>query len=88
MPNEWNNIMTIDPEKVAELFVEVSKAIKAIDSDAKIVALSSFDEIWTDNHYTNYYSATESGHNDINHNSWLARVLKTKFMNDNNLEIL
>ena len=84
MPGEWNNISLISPEKYAELVVTVSKAIKGIDSNAKIVALSSMDDIWSETHDLSYYSATEYGHQTINHNSWMAKVFKTKWLDGNN----
>ncbi len=87
MPGEWNNISYMTAEKYAEIVAEVSKKIKSIDSDAKIVALSSMDDIWSDNRDYSYYSKTEVDHQNISHDSWMAKVFKTRWLNNNNEEV-
>ena len=88
--NEWNNGSpgkAVSAEEYAEIVVEVSKAIKEIDSDAKIVALASGDDIWCSSNYCSYYSPTEAGHQQFVEDSWMARVLKTKWEDeDGNLQ--
>ena len=84
--NEWNNGSpeeAVTAEEYAEIVVEVSKAIKEIDSDAKIVALASGDDIWCASNYCSYYSPTEVGHQEFTEDSWVARVLKTKWEDKN-----
>ena len=86
MPGEWNNLSYMTPEKYAYLVVEVAKKIKEIDSDAKIVALSSFDDIWCDNSECSYYSKIEANHQNFRTDSWMARVFNTRWEDNNNIE--
>lgn len=67
--NEWNYFSpsnSVTPEQYAEIVIEVSKVIKKIDSDAKIVAFSSGDDIFSNNIYTKYSM-----------DSWISKVLAT-----------
>ena len=86
MPGEWNQKSFMTPEKYAYLVVEVSKRIKEVDTDAKIVAISSFDDIWCDNQGCSYYTRAESNHQEFQTNSWFARVFDTKWEDQNNVE--
>ena len=89
MLNEWNNgspYNAVTPEQYAEIVVEVSKEIRKIDSDAKIVALTSHDDIWRYKNDCSYYSPSETSHQHFSEDSWVARVLKTKWKDDNNVE--
>ena len=59
--NEWNNgspMKAVTASQYAEIVVEVSKALKSVDSDAKIVAIASSDDIWCSSNYCSYYSPT------------------------------
>lgn len=88
--NEWNNnspMNSVTALQYAEIVVETSKAIKNIDSDAKIVALASSDDIWCESNSCSYYSPTEQGHQKFSEDSWIARVLSSKWLDEDNNEV-
>ena len=78
---EWNRFSpknAITPEQYAILVIEISKAVKSIDKNAKIVAMNTNKfPIYDDAYYEDYNLEHVNDYTNYLENSWLVRALKT-----------